>query len=104
MFAIWSEKYVTKNALGPRVVVAVRSLEVRGGRFSEVADVLQVWVWELQSVPRALFTLGSVSASRTVRSGRFYCNRQKQATKAFFFNSLSHFPLQLVSFCPPVLS
>ena len=55
-----------KNALGPRKVSAVG-----GGRFSEVANVLQVW--DFQSVTGALSALGSVSASRSVRSGRFYC-------------------------------
>ena len=52
-----------KNALGPRLVSAARSLEV--------ANVLQAW--DFQSVTRALSALGSVSASRSVRSGRFYC-------------------------------
>ena len=45
--------------------------EFRGGRFSEVANVLQVW--DFQSVTRTLSALGSVSASPSVRSGRFYC-------------------------------
>ena len=58
-----------KNALEPRIVV--RCSEFRGGRFSEVANVLQVW--DFQSVTRTLSALGSVSASRSVRSGRFYC-------------------------------
>ena len=58
-----------KNALGPRTV---RCSEFRGGRFSEVANVLQVW--DFQSVTKTLSALGSVSASRSVRSGRFYCN------------------------------
>ena len=44
----------------------------RGGLFSEVANVL--WVWDFQSVTRTLSALGSVSAFRTVRSGRFDCN------------------------------
>ena len=61
---------VNKNALGPRIVSAVRSLEVVAQ--SEVANVLQVW--DFQSVTRALSALGSVSASRSVRSGRFYCS------------------------------
>ena len=51
---------------------SVRCSEFRGGRFSEVANVLQVW--DFQSVTRTLSALGSVSASRSVRSGRFYCN------------------------------
>ena len=51
---------------------SVHCLEFRGGRFSEVASVLQVWYF--QSVTRTLSTLGSVSASRSVRSGRFYCS------------------------------
>jgi len=48
---------------------SVRYLEVkiRGKK----ANVLQVW--DFQSVTRALSALGSVSASRSVRSGRFYC-------------------------------
>ena len=48
---------------------SVRCSEFGGGRFSEVANVLQVW--DYQSVTRALSALGSVSASRSVRSGRF---------------------------------
>ena len=72
MSAIWSEKYVAKMLWDPNVVVAVRSLEVTGCRFSEVTDILQVW--DLQSVTSALSALQSVSASRTVSSGRFYCN------------------------------
>ena len=53
---------------------SVRCLEFRSGRFSEVANVLQVW--DFQSVTRTLSALGSVSASRSVRSGRFYCTCQ----------------------------
>ena len=45
--------------------------EFRGGRFLEVANVLQVW--DFQSVTRTLSALGSASASWSVRSGRFYC-------------------------------
>ena len=68
---LFGVKIHCQNALGPRVVVAVWSLEVRGRRFLEFDDVLQVW--DLQSVIRALFALESASASRTVRFGRFYC-------------------------------
>ena len=50
---------------------SVRCSEFGGGRFSEVANVLQVW--DFQSVTRTLSALGSVSASRSVCSGRFYC-------------------------------
>ena len=39
---------------------SVHCLEFRDGRFSEVANVLQVW--DFQSVTRTLSTLGSVSA------------------------------------------
>ena len=39
---------------------SVRCSEFGGGRFSEVANVLQVW--DFQSVTRALSALGSVSA------------------------------------------
>ena len=38
---------------------SVRCSELGGGRFSEVANVLQVW--DFQSVTRALSALGSVS-------------------------------------------
>ena len=51
---------------------SVRCSEFGGGRFWEVVNVLQVW--DFQSVTRVLSALGSVSASRSVRSGRFYCN------------------------------
>ena len=63
-----------KNTLQKRFGIkdSVRCSEFRGGRFSEVANVLQVW--DFQSVTRTLSALGSVSASRSVRSGRFYCN------------------------------
>ena len=57
---------------------SVRCSEFGGGRFSEVANVLQVW--DFQSVTRALSTLGSVSTSRSVRSGRFYCIYTKSFT------------------------
>ena len=67
--AIWRYKIRCKNALGPGIVS--RCSEFRGGRFSEVANVLQVW--DFQSVTRTLSALGSVSASRSVRSERFYC-------------------------------
>ena len=59
----WQKRFGTKDS--------VRCSEFRGGRFSEVANVLQVW--NFQSVTRTLSTLGSVSASRSVRSRRFYC-------------------------------
>ena len=65
-----------KNTLQKRFGTkdSVRCSEFRGGRFSEVANVLQVW--DFQSVTRTLSALGSVSASRSVRSGRFYCNSE----------------------------
>ena len=50
---------------------SVRCPEFRGGRFSEVANVLHKR--DFQSVTGTLSALGSVSASRGVRSGRFYC-------------------------------
>ena len=52
---------------------SVRCSEFRGGRFSEVANDNVLQVWDFQSVTRTLSALGSVSASRSVRSGRFYC-------------------------------
>ena len=45
--------------------------EIRSGCFSEVANVLHKQ--NFQSVTGTLSALGSVSASRSVRSGRFYC-------------------------------
>ena len=62
-----------KNTLQKRFGTkdSVRCSEFGGGRFSEVVNVLQVW--DFQSVTSALSALGSVSASRSVRSGRFYC-------------------------------
>ena len=50
---------------------SVRCSEFRGGRFSEVANVLHKRAF--QSVTATLSAVGSVSASRSVRSGRFYC-------------------------------
>ena len=63
-----------KNTLQKRFGTydSVRCPEFRGGRFSEVANVLQVSGF--QSVTRTLSALGSVSASRSVRSGRFDCS------------------------------
>ena len=49
----------------------VRCPEFGGGRFSEVANVL--YIWDFRSVTSSLSALGSVSASRTVRSERFNC-------------------------------
>ena len=51
-----------KNTLQKRFGTkdSVRCSEFRGGRFSEVANVLQVW--DFQSVTRTLSALGSVSA------------------------------------------
>ena len=50
----------------------VRCPEFRGGRFSEVANVL--YIWDFQSVTSSLSAIESVSASRSVRSERFYCS------------------------------
>ena len=66
-----------KNALGPRIVSAVRSLEVVASR--RLPMVLQVW--DFQSVTRTLSALGSVSASRSVRSERFYCIAMRTCSK-----------------------
>ena len=46
----------------------VRCPEFRGGCFSEVANV-----WEVRSMTTTLSAIGSVSASRSVHSERFYC-------------------------------
>ena len=61
-----------KNTLQKRYVTKCCS-EFRDGRFSEVANVLQVW--DFQSVTRTLSALGSVSASRSVRSGTYLKSR-----------------------------
>ena len=63
-----------KNTLQKRFGTkdSAQCAEFGGGYFSEVANVLQVW--DFQSVTRVLSALGSVSASRSVRSGRFYCS------------------------------
>ena len=50
---------------------SVRCSEFRGGCFSEVANVLHKR--DFQSVTATLSAVGSVSASRSVRPGRFYC-------------------------------
>ena len=49
---------------------SVRCPEFRGGRFSEVANALHKR--DFQSMTGTLSALGSVSASQSVRSGRFY--------------------------------
>jgi len=64
----------TKNVLQKRFGTkdSVCCSEFGDGRFSEVANVLQVW--DFQSVTRALSALGGVSASRSIHSGRFSCS------------------------------
>ena len=59
---------------------SVRCLEFRGGRFSEVANV------NFQSVTRTLSALGSVSASRSVCSGRFYLGLSDSSTITITIN------------------
>ena len=61
-------KIIRESAVETR---SVRCSEFRGGRFSEVANVLHKR--DFQSVIATLSAVGSVSASRSVRSGRFYC-------------------------------
>ena len=61
-------KNVRESAVGTR---SVRCSEFRGGRFTEVANVLHKR--DFQSVTATLSAVGSVSASQSVRSGRFYC-------------------------------
>ena len=62
-------KNVRESAVGN--AKTVRCSEFRGGRFSEVANVLHKR--DFQSVIATLSAVGSVSASRSVRSERFYC-------------------------------
>ena len=74
-WGFWSVRYLevkihSRNVLGPRIVYAVRSLEVVASWRLPI-NVLQVW--NFQSVTRTLSALGSVSASQSVRSGRFDC-------------------------------
>ena len=66
---LFGGKYTLKKRFGTKD--GVRCPEFSDGHFSEVANVLQVW--DFQSVTRTLSALGSVSASRSVRSGKFYC-------------------------------
>ena len=51
---------------------SVHCSKFRGGRFSEVANILHKG--DFHSVTGTLSALGSVSASRSVRSGMFYCS------------------------------
>ena len=67
---VWGSLRLAPNTLQKRFGTkdnSVRCSEFRGGRFLEVANVLQVW--NFQSVTRTLSALGSVSASRSVCSG-----------------------------------
>ena len=77
---VWLPVYAVKMygvaRLGPG---SVRCPEFRGGRFSEVANVLHKR--DFKSVTGALSALGSVSASRSVRSGRFYCILKRKRDK-----------------------
>ena len=77
-----------KNTLRKRFGTkdSVRCSEFGGSRFSEVANVLQVW--DFQSVTRALSALGSTSASRSVRSGYGQCGWQK---KEDAYRTVGHF-------------
>ena len=68
MCPLFRGKNVRESVVGTR---SVRCSEFRGGRFSEVANVL--YKWDFQSVTATLSTVGSVSTSRSVCSGRFYC-------------------------------
>ena len=62
-------KICCKHALEPRIVSTVWSLEVfTSWRLPMYYNVL---LWDVQSVTRGLSALGSVSASRSVRSDRF---------------------------------
>ena len=63
---------------------SVRCSEFRGGHFLEVANVLEVW--DFQSVTRTLSALGRVSASRSVRSGRFSCIHERKGLRIFLEN------------------
>ena len=77
-------KYVHCSAVG--TVKSVRCPEFRGGRFSEVANVLHKW--DFQSVTCTLSALGSVSASLSVCSGRFYCTTVKNHNRESTQNTL----------------
>ena len=77
IFKVWFPECVLfegKNTWQKRfgTVDSVCCSEFRGGHFLEVANVLQVW--DFQSMTRTLSALESVSASWSVRSGRFYCS------------------------------
>ena len=66
---LFRDKNVRCSAVGTEK--SVRCPEFRGGRFLEIANVLHKR--DFQSVTGTLSALGSVSASRSVRSGRCYC-------------------------------
>jgi len=68
---------------------SIRCSEFGGGHFLEVANVLQVW--DFQSVTRALSALGSVSASWSVRSGRFYCMYLLNSAACLQSHNVKHF-------------
>ena len=65
-------KNVHESAVGTRKVSAVRSLEAVAKSSRKVANVIHKR--DFQSVTATLSAVGSVSASRSVRSGRFYCS------------------------------
>ena len=67
---------------------SVRCLEFRGGRFSEVANVLHKQ--DFQSVTATLSAVGSVFASRNVRSGRFYCISSLHKEETISYAKESH--------------
>ena len=79
---------------------SVRCSEFRGGRFSEVANVLQVW--DFQSVTRTLSALGSVSAQGGSTVAGNFCE-----TEIFAIFAIKH---QLAKICsreknfPPQIS
>ena len=84
--ASWCSIFRGKNVRKKRDgdAKSVRCSEFRGGRFSEVANVLHKR--DFQSVIATLSAVGSVSASRSVRSGRFYCNTTKSYLLFYFLS------------------
>ena len=63
----------------------VRCPESGSVRFSEVANILQLWYF--QSVTRQVSVVAWVSASRRVRYGRFHCIYRVQAYCMLFISS-----------------
>ena len=73
----------------------VRCPESGSVRFSEVANVLQLWYF--QSVTRQVSVVAWVSASRRVRYGRFHCSCFMHVVGQYKFNPRDEFSYRTVT-------